>query len=106
MVQKEFKIVQKSNFIAQAGTHDLAAIYYTLATFVLPGTDKNIAQDASKNKTISQRPFLQTLLQKRSQKTSIWDRFSSQQVKPGLIYSIRFASEHHCSSWTSEKMSC
>ena len=46
--QKVTKITYESNFIVQAGTHDLAAIYYTLtlATFVPSGTDKNIAQGA------------------------------------------------------------
>ena len=61
--QKGATIAQQSNFIAQAGTNDFAAVYYTLATFVPPGTDGNIAQDASQNRTIYQRPFLQNLLQ-------------------------------------------
>ena len=44
--QKATKIVSKSEFIVQAGMHNLAAIYNTLTTFVPPGTDQNIAQNA------------------------------------------------------------
>ena len=77
--QKVTKIAQKSNFIVQAGTHDLAAIYYTSATFVPPGTDENIAQDASKKRTIYQRQFLQNLLHNGPQKTSTREPFFCKQ---------------------------